>query len=465
MAAMIKKDSLFNGLFLTSMVLVFLCIYSIIYEKSAFLQDNFKQVNILPIKKKNLTRNTKTQEYSRLQQNIHFVKDIIVSKEKFQAYSDSIESIKNYDGAHTALIYFFQSLLNVEGKGKGTSRIGYYGDSMIEGDLMSMTLRTMLQNKFGGRGIGFMPITSITNFFRKNINHRFSDGWKHLNVNHSNNQVLLGLSGEVFIPDMLYPKHNVSYKSSNYQFLQDLPTTKLFYGLDTAKVKRNKLFVQNDSFLLNKEKLVNTLYISKSSKKEIELNFDFLSPMPIYGVSFESSKGVLVDNFAIRGNSGMPMTKISLNMLRDFNQEMNYDLIILQFGLNVVSGKSNFTWYKNQMQRVISHFKKAMPHTSILVVSIPDQSSKNEDGVMASSPSVIPIVEAQKEAARLSEVAYFNLYKAMGGENSMVKWVEELKYANSDYVHFNYSGAKYASTLIFEFLMNAYQEYKESLNE
>ena len=38
---------------------------------------------------------------------------------------------------------------------------------MIEGDLMSMTLRTMLQNKFGGRGIGFMPITSITNFLEK----------------------------------------------------------------------------------------------------------------------------------------------------------------------------------------------------------------------------------------------------------------------------------------------------------
>ena len=51
---MIKKDSLFNGLFLTSMVLVLLCIYSIVYEKSAFLQDNFKQVNILPIKKRTL---------------------------------------------------------------------------------------------------------------------------------------------------------------------------------------------------------------------------------------------------------------------------------------------------------------------------------------------------------------------------------------------------------------------------
>lgn len=461
---MTKQDSLRKGFFLITILLGFLCVYAIIYEKSEFLQKNYKQVNILPIKKNDLTRNTRIQEYSRLKQNIHFIKEIIESKETFQAYNDSIERIKNYDGAHTALIYFFQSLLNVENNGKGTSRIGYYGDSMIEGDLMSMTLRTMLQSRFGGRGIGFMPITSITNFFRKNIKHRFSDGWKRFNVNEKS-LVTLGLSGEVFMPDMSYSKHEVYYQSSNYQFLQDLPTTKLFYGLDTSKIKSNKLFVQNDSFFLDKEKLVNTLYLSKSSKKEIELKFDFLSPIPIYGVSFESNRGVLVDNFAIRGNSGMPMTKISTNMLRSFNNVMNYDLIILQFGLNVVSGKSNFKWYQKQMERVINHFKKAMPYASILIVSIPDQSSKNEDGTMSSSPSVIPIVEAQKEAARLCKVAYFNLYQAMGGENSMVKWVEELKYANADYVHFNYLGAKYASTLIFEFLMKEYHEYKQSLNE
>lgn len=461
---MTKQDSLRKGFFLITILLGFLCVYAIIYEKSEFLQKNYKQVNILPIKKNDLTRNTRSQEYSRLKQNIHFIKEIIESKETFQAYNDSIERIKNYDGAHTALIYFFQSLLNVENNGKGTSRIGYYGDSMIEGDLMSMTLRTMLQSRFGGRGIGFMPITSITNFFRKNIKHRFSDGWKRFNVNEKS-LVTLGLSGEVFMPDMSYSKHEVYYQSSNYQFLQDLPTTKLFYGLDTSKIKSNKLFMENDSFFLDKEKLVNTLYLSKSSKKEIELKFDFLSPIPIYGVSFESNRGVLVDNFAIRGNSGMPMTKISTNMLRSFNNVMNYDLIILQFGLNVVSGKSNFKWYQKQMERVINHFKKAMPYASILIVSIPDQSSKNEDGIMSSSPSVIPIVEAQKEAARLCEVAYFNLYQAMGGENSMVKWVEELKYANADYVHFNYLGAKYASTLIFEFLMKEYHEYKQSLNE
>ena len=49
---------------------------------------------------------------------------------------------------------------------------------MIEGDLMSMTLRTMLQERFGGRGVGFVPITSITNFFRLPLNIDFQKDGK-----------------------------------------------------------------------------------------------------------------------------------------------------------------------------------------------------------------------------------------------------------------------------------------------
>jgi len=460
-----KGNSLFKGFFLISFVFIFLCIYDIVYENSQYLKQNYRPANILPIKKNHLVRNTIIQENSRLKQNIIFLKDIIANKEKFKAYNDSIDRIKNYDGDHAALVYFFQSLLNVENKGKGTSRIGYYGDSMIEGDLMSMTLRTMLQERFGGRGVGFVPITSITNFFRTTIKHRFSKGWKSYNVNQSNNFFPLGISGEVFVPDMTYSNHEVSYKSSNYRFLQELPSTKLFYGVDTSKVKSSKLFVKKDTFLLDKEKHLNTLYLSKYAQKELSIQFNFSSPVPIYGLSFESNKGVLVDNFAIRGNSGMPMTKISSNMLTSFNQEMNYDLIILQFGLNVISGKSNFVWYQKQMERVVRHFKKAIPYASILIVSVPDQSYKNPEGNMSSNPSVKHVVKAQREAARACKVAYFNLYQAMGGENSMIRWVEELNYANKDYIHFSPSGAKYASTLVFEYLMHEYEEYKKSLYE
>ena len=459
------KDNLFKGLLLVFLVLTFLCSYTFLYENSDFLQKNFKQVNLLFFNKKTLVRDISNQESSRLNQNILFVKDIIASEEKFQQYNDSIEKIKKYDGAHTGLIYFFQSLINVENKAKGTSRIGYYGDSMIEGDLMSMTLRKMLQKRFGGRGVGFMPITSITNNFRVTIRHEFSDGWKTYNLVKQNSPVALGVSGEVFLPDTSFSSHKVTYKASNHQFLQDFPITKLFYGPDTSYPKNNKVLLQNKLFLLEKEELVNSLILSNTTTDEIELIFDFSSSLPIYGLSFESNNGILLDNFAIRGNSGIPMTKIQSNILRNFNKEMKYDLIILQFGLNVVSGKSNFKWYQKQMERVIRHFKNAMPNTSILVVSIPDQSSKNEDAKMSTNPSVTAIVEAQKEAARSSEVAFLNLYDAMGGRNSMIEWVEELQYANKDYVHFNHKGARNAANLIHEFLINEYEEFKQAIHD
>ena len=449
------QNNLFKGFLLVFLVLTFLCSYTFLYENSDFLQKKFKQVNLLFFNKKTLVRDISNQESSRLNQNILFVKDIIASEEKFQQYNDSIEKIKKYDGAQTGLIYFFQSLINVENKAKGTSRIGYYGDSMIEGDLMSMTLRKMLQKRFGGRGVGFLPITSITNNFRVTIRHEFSDGWNAYSLINSKSPVPLGVSGQVFVPDTSFSSHKVSYNSSNHQFSEDFPITKLFYGPDTSYYKNNKVLLKEKSFLLQKEGLVNSLILSNTTTDEIELIFDFSSSLPIYGLSFESNNGILLDNFAIRGNSGIPMTKIQSNILRNFNKEMKYDLIILQFGLNIVSGKSNFKWYQKRMERVIKHFKNAMPNTSILIISTPDGSSKDKDGNMSTNLSVPFIVEAQKEAAKESQVAFFNLYEAMGGRNSMIEWVEELQYANKDYVHFNHKGARNAANLLQSALMIA----------
>ena len=104
-----------------------------------------------------------------------------------------------------------------------------------------------------------------------------------------------------------------------------------------------------------------------------------------------------------------------------------------------------------------------MPHTSILVVNF-DQSSKNEDGVMASAPQLYLLLKLKKK--QLDYLKWHILiYIRLWVEKTV--WLNGLRSLSMqiDYVHFNYSGAKYASTLIFEFLMNAYQEYKKSLNE
>ena len=73
-----------------------------------------------------------------------------------------------------------QKLTELKNTGKGKIRIAYFGDSMIEGDLITQTLRKLLQQEFGGQGVGFLPMHSNVAQFRQTA--RVSGtGWESTN--------------------------------------------------------------------------------------------------------------------------------------------------------------------------------------------------------------------------------------------------------------------------------------------
>ncbi len=450
---------MFAGLYFVIFTLFFLCFYAYTYEQSKFLQSHFKQINIFPIVKDSLKRSQARYEHNQL---INTKKSLTDLRQK-KITSDSINRIINYDGGQKGLIDFFNALYDVEKLNKGTCRIAYYGDSMIEGDLMSMTLREAYQKQYGGRGVGFIPIVSLTNKFRISVIHDYNASWRRESLlDISKLDFPLGISGEYFIAEANGSNNTVSFQAPNRSFVNTFPITKLFYGKSKTANPSNSLDFNGTSFSLNGQLAVNSLVLSQTPLKGVDLTFRTSDELPIYGISFESSSGVLVDNFALRGNSGIAMTALNQNILGQFNNDLGYDLIVLQFGLNVVSENTNYDWYKARMIRVVEHFKHSFPKASILLVSIPDISKKNDQGVMQTRTSVSYVIEAQKNAAMQTEVSFFNLYQAMGGEGSMVKWVEELKLANDDYIHFNFKGARNASNLIFSFLDKEYLKFKEN---
>ena len=435
--------------------LFFLALYSVLYEHLPLLSQNFKQIHILPIQKHVLTRDTEALETTRLlniQTQLLEWRDI---KRK-----DSLNKAMAAQNAH-GLTPFFRALDSVQ---KNTARIAYYGDSMIEGDLITMTLRQWFQKDFGGRGIGFMPMTSQTSRFRVNIEHVFSENWQTKNLLDVSEWIgPLGISGEVFYGDTTGLETTVSFKSKNYPFVDSFPKATLFYGSpDSLNLANNRLKYNDSQWILNGNQKVNTIDLINTPVTELNLKLQFEKPLPIYGVSFESETGVLLDNFPMRGNTGPPLTFISGPMIKAFNKTLDYDLIVLQFGLNVVSGKTQFIWYKNRMKRVVRHFQRSMPNAAILIVSVPDMSYKNDMGQMETNPSIPYIVEAQRFAALETNVTFFNLYEAMGGENSMVDWVENLRYANKDYTHFNFRGARHVGKILYDFLMRHYEQHKQS---
>ena len=79
------------------------------------------------------------------------------------------------DSAGRGMEYFYEALGKVSSLDRPV-RIAYFGDSFIEADILTGDLREMLQKRFGGCGVGYVPITTKIAGFRPTVHHSFG-GW------------------------------------------------------------------------------------------------------------------------------------------------------------------------------------------------------------------------------------------------------------------------------------------------
>jgi lysophospholipase L1-like esterase len=212
---------------------------------------------------------------------------------------------------------------------------------------------------------------------------------------------------------------------------------------------------------LNPNQKLNTLKIVEANPVAMKVYFKQADSIPIYGFNFDDGTGVHVDNFSSRGNSGLPLSTFNIDLMQDFQEQLGYDLIILHYGTNVLNyGSLNYNWYENRMKKTIAHLKACFPGVTILVVSTADKATKY-DLEMKTDSAVVPLTTAQKRYAIASESGFVNLYALMGGDGSMIQWVEEVPAkANKDYTHFNYRGAIVVANLLYNQIHEGYEQYK-----
>ena len=398
------------------------------------------------------------------------ITDSIIVKDSVAVALREADPINIFDfgsDSVSALHHFFEAL-NLIRKKKSKVRIAYFGDSMIEGDLISQDLRTLMQDVFGGSGVGFVPVTSVVAGFRTSIQHSFK-GWTTYNlINTKPANHLLGVSGYDFVPFPMDIKDTtnksseswVKYSGVNKKHLDKFYQIKLLYG---KSEEDNYVIINGVRYKLSGTNTVNQLVVeSKSACQYIDAQFQCKTSVDIFGFSMESDSGVIVDNFSFRGNSGMPIVKVSQSIYSGTNDCLNYDLIILEYSLNAVnSSVTDYSWYENGMTNVIKHMQASFPNASIMLISVGDKSYQ-KDGIFQTDPSVPILVEAQKRMAKNNKLAFWNLYDAMGGNGSMVKWVEgDTALANKDYTHFNFKGAHKVGKLLFNKLMSEYSDYNK----
>ena len=168
----------------------------------------------------------------------------------------------------------------------------------------------------------------------------------------------------------------------------------------------------------------------------------------------------------MRGSAGYTIADIPSSTLRDFARLRPYDLIVLHFGLNVVNDgntSANYKAYVRRMKRTVETVRRAYPDAAILVVSVPDRAQRTADGVQTMK-GVEALAAYQQILASECGVAYFNLFKAMGGRGSMKDMVDK-RWANKDYTHLSFAGGRHVAKYIYDSFVAGFENYKMSMGD
>lgn len=340
-------------------------------------------------------------------------------------------------------------------------RIAYFGDSFIEADILTADLRAMLQQKYGGRGVGYVGITSQVYGFRPTVKHSFQ-GWDTHCVTDSVgfDTSKQGISGYYFFP-------------SDGAFIELKGQRKYAALLDTCTRASIYFYTKGEVSLtavINREREVTERFQPAETLQQMTVQGSIGSvrwtvnqadSAWFYGVVMDGDEGICVDNFSLRSTSGLTLRSIPSATLQQFNRLRPYDLIVLQYGLNVATERGRkYDKYFAGMQTTIRHLKDAFPQAGILLVGVGDRDYKTEEGEMRTMPGIKNLIRYQQRLAAESGIAFWNLFEAMGGEGSMATLVEATPaLANLDYTHINFKGGRHLAELLVETLIYGKEQY------
>lgn len=340
-------------------------------------------------------------------------------------------------------------------------RIAFWGDSFIEADILTADLREMLQQKYGGCGVGLVNITSTTYGFRPTVRHLFQ-GWDtHASTDSAYFQrSKQGLNEHYFIPS---PGAYVELSGqTKYASLLDTchQSTIYFYtkGTLTLTARINRQEEVQRTFT-SSDKLQTMSVDGKIGRVRWKINQ--VDAALFFAASMDGTNGIVLDNLSLRGSSGLSLRNIPESTLKDFNAQRPYDLIILQYGLNIATPRgSNYDPYYKGMLQTIAHIKACFPQAGILLLSVGDRDYKSDTGEMRTMAGIKNLVRYQQHIAAESGIAFWNMFEAMGGEGSMAKLVKaNPAMANYDYTHINFRGGDYLAEILYETLMYGKEQY------
>ena len=360
---------------------------------------------------------------------------------------------------------FWRSVERARREGR-TVRILHYGDSQIEMDHISSCLRSHLQQRFGGGGPGMVPFRTITPSMTirqgtyGDLAHLASFGDSTVHRSRGDYGPMMqsfrlggGTAGTTLRAAQSKSVDDRAKRFSRITLIFNNRGHRMGVDLTDRQHKANYPQQALDAGIGSLSWALDSA--TNNVKLGVSGNAD------LYCVLLDDGAGVAVDNIPMRGCSGQQFTLVGADKLSAAYAQMDVGLIILQFGGNSVpyiKTSKQISNYCISLGKQIDHLRQCCPNAKILFVGPSDMSTRLR-GQLQTYPVIPELIDSLAATAVSHGAAYWSIYHAMGGHNTMPEWTRQ-GLAGQDYIHFSQRGADLMGDRLCQALDNSYSLYR-----
>jgi len=361
-----------------------------------------------------------------------------------------------------ALDPFYAALMRTERQEAGAiTQILHYGDSPTTADLITADVRSLFQRQFGDAGHGFALIAKPWAWYgHRGIEVRGS-GWK------------MDAANQIELRDGFFGLGGVSFRGSDGASARIVVKDGTHQGVEVSFLRQPDggtfvLYAEGQPLgsidthsEMNEPGFASFAIPEGSNKFEIK---DVHGRVRLFGIRFgKQTPGVVYNSLGLNGAS---VTALGRQMNEaHWTAELQHakpDLVIINYGTNEsVYAAYVDSSYERELRLAIGRLKRALPDSSIMIMSPMDRGKRDDSGEIVTVPALDRLINIQQRVAAETKCAFFNTFQAMGGPGTMGRWYQaEPRLVGADFIHPMPAGARIVGNLLYKSLMKGYNGYK-----
>ena len=355
---------------------------------------------------------------------------------------------------------FYRKLFSLKIVDSGTVNIVHIGDSHIQADLLTGTIRKGLQDKFGnaGRGLVF-PYQLARSNAPADINSSSNVSWEFSRLAKADQQIQEGIAGYCIRTNRSGAMINLNLKTI-YGTEQLFKKCKFFIDHDAAAFWTLTTGDSDNSFTLKdagSDSLIYREVTVPGAASSLLLSLASADTMrSFYGVSLETGEpGIIYHSIGVNGARYDQYNQTPL-----FWQQLpalKADLYIISMGTNEAqAGSFDEAAFTAQVTLFLQKLKIASPNAAVLITTAPDSYRGNR------SNRVLQQLNASLYSYCIKHhIALWDIYRVANGYGAARNWLRK-GFMSRDRIHFTPKGYQLQGELLLNVLLNGYNKFKSN---